>query len=262
MTPRPIRPNRAVVAACAVLLMAGCATIGGANYVSLEEEWQLGRELETDLNGRLDLVNDAALTGYVRSVGQRMVQQTTMAGQTWRFPVVNDDEINAFNVPGGLVYVNTGLIARSGSAAEFAGALAHEIGHGVARHGTRRYSQQQDANLVAGILLGRNPGAVAQIGAQVAAAGAFARFSRADEREADQLGVQLMAATGYDPEGLARLLERLMQEGGGGGGFFASHPNPAERVTNVRAFARNVNRQGLRMDDSGFAAARSRAARY
>ena len=247
---------------CSLLASAGCATLGGANYVSIEEEWQLGRELEADLAQRLDLVNDATLNRYVNDLGQRMVRQTTMSNLPWRFHVVQDASINAFNVPGGLVYVHTGLLAKSGSAAEFAGALAHEISHGIARHGTRRYSQQQEANILASILLGTNPGAIAQIGAQIAAAGAFARFSRADENEADELAVELMAATGYNPEGLARLLERLMAEGSNAGGFFSTHPNPAERVQNVRGFARSVSTAGLRMDESGFSTVRSRAAQY
>jgi len=243
------------------MLMAGCATLAGANYVSLDDEWQLGRQLETEINGQVRIVRDATLQNYVNSVGQRMVRQTNMSGRPWRFYVVQDARINAFNVPGGLVYVHTGLLAQSGSAAEFAGALAHEIGHGVARHGTRRLSQAQEANILASVILGRNPGALAQIGAQVAATGAFASFSRADEREADQMAVQLMVATGYDPEGLARLLERLMQEGGSSGGFFSSHPGPEERVRNVRAAARSVNRSGLRMDEAQFAGVRSRAQR-
>jgi predicted Zn-dependent protease len=255
-------PYRSATLAALVVVAAGCATFGGANYVSIEDEWQLGRELEADLARRLHLVDDATLERYVNSVGQRMVRQTNMANLPWRFHVVRDAEINAFNVPGGLVYVHTGLIAKSGSAAEFAGALAHEIGHGVARHGTQRLSQQQEASLLASILLGSNPSGVAQIGAQIAAAGAFASFSRADEREADQLAVQLMAATGYHPEGLARLLQRLLESGAGGGGFFSSHPNPEERMQNVRAFARDVNTSGLRMDESGFSSVKSRAAQY
>jgi predicted Zn-dependent protease len=241
---------------------AGCATLGGVNYVSLDEEWELGRQLEADLAGRLDLINDATLRNWVNTVGQRMVRQTTLGDRPWRFHVVSDNEINAFNVPGGLVYVHTGLMAQSATSAEFAGALAHEISHGVARHGTRRYSQAQEANLLAAILLGSNPGAIAQIGAQIAAAGAFARFSRADEEEADRLAVELLAATGYNPEGLARLLERLVAQGAGGGGFFSSHPNPAERVQNVRTFAREINTSGLRMNESGYATVRSRAGNY
>ena len=259
--PRRIRSLASVGTLGALLAVAGaCATLGGANYVSIEDEWQLGRQLEADLAGRLNIVRDATLNRYVNDVGQRMIRQTNMANLPWRFHVVRDGDINAFNVPGGLVYVHTGLLAKAGSAAEFAGALAHEIGHGLARHGTRRMSQAQEANVIAAVVLGQNPSTVAQIGAQVAAAGAFARFSREDEREADRYAVQLMAETGYNPDGLARLLERLMQSGAGGGGFFSSHPNPEERVQNVREFAADINRTRLRMDDSGFASARSRAA--
>lgn len=255
-----LRSSARVAVSLAALSVLGCATFGGTNYVSLEEEWELGRQIEADLAQRLDLVNDATIRNYVNQVGQRMVRQTTMSELPWRFHVVRDASVNAFNVPGGLVYVHTGLLAESGSAAEFAGALAHEIGHGLARHGTRRMSQMMEANLLASVLLGDNPGTIAQIGAQIAAAGAFANFSRADEREADEMAVELMAATGYDPEGLARLLERLMREGTGGSGFFSTHPDPAERVENVRAFARDVDRSGLRMDETGFATVRSRAA--
>lgn len=243
----------------ATALAGGCATFGSANYVSLDEEWELGRQLEADLARRLDLVQDPTIRDYVNRVGQRMVQQTSMSDRPWRFHVVRDGSINAFNVPGGLVYVHTGLLAEAGSAAEFAGALSHEIGHGLARHGTRRMSQMMEANLLASVLLGENPGTIAQIGAQIAAAGAFANFSRADEREADEMAVELMAATGYHPEGLARLLERLMREGTGSG-FFSTHPAPEERVENVRAMAAEMNTSGLRMDESGFATVRSRAA--
>lgn len=257
-----VRAVSPVLALTSLLAVTACATFGGANYVSLEEEWQIGRELEVELARQLDLVNDATLQRYVSEMGTRMARRTELGDLPWRFHVVNDPSINAFNVPGGLVYVHTGLLARAGSAAEFAGALAHEIGHGAARHGTKRLSQQQEANLLASIILGENPGAVAQIATQVAGAGAFANFSRADEREADQIAVPLMAATGYHPEGLARLLQRLMEEGGGGGGFFSTHPNPEERVRNVRALTRDVNTSGLRMDDNAFSAVRSRAAQY
>lgn len=242
------------------LLVGGCATFGEANYVTMDEEWEMGRRLEADLEQRLDLVRDPTILEYVNRVGQRMVRQTTMSDRPWRFHVVRDGSVNAFNVPGGLVYVHTGLLAEAGSAAEFAGALAHEIGHGLERHGTRRLSQMQEANLLAQILLGEDPGALTQIGAQIAAAGAFARFSRDDERDADELAVELMAATGYHPEGLARLLERLMREGTGGSGFFSTHPDPAERVEHVRSMTREMSTTGLRMEESGFATVRSRAA--
>ena len=243
-----------------VIPFYGCATLGGANYVSLEEEWQLGRELEADLNRQLNLVNDATLQRYVESMGQQLVRGTTMANLPWRFHVVADDQINAFNIPGGVVYVNTGLIARAGSASELAGAMAHEVAHGVARHGTQRLSKAYEANILAGVLLGGNPGLVEQLATQVVAQGAFAKFSRTDEREADRLGVGYMVDAGWNPEGLAQMLERIM-EGGGGGGFFSTHPNPQERVQNVRALARSSGGRG-RTNDGQFSSIRSRAGRY
>ncbi|HYE95579.1 MAG TPA: M48 family metallopeptidase [Rubricoccaceae bacterium] len=248
------------------LPFAGCATLGGANYVSLEQEWQMGQQIEAQLASELDLVNDRTLTNYVNRIGQQLVRQTTLGNRPWRFYVVNDDRVNAFNVPGGLVYVHTGLIARAGSAAELVGAMAHEVAHGALRHGTRRMSQAYEANVIAGAVLGRNPGIAQQVAAQVVATGAFARFSRADENEADRIGVPIMAQAGYDPEGLARMLERLLEDNqrdpGAVGRFFSTHPTTRERVANVRALARSVNRSGLRMNDGDFAAARSRAQRY
>ncbi len=244
-------------------ILPGCATIAGTNYYSVEEEWQMGRQVEAELNSQLRLVNDRALTQYVQSMGQRMVQQTTLSGQRWRFYVVADDAINAFNAPGGLIYVNTGLIKRVGSAAELAGAIAHEVGHGVARHGTSRLSKYNDANAVAGAVMGQNPGAAKQVAAQIVAQGTFASFSRGAEREADKLGVQLMAATGYNPEGLVRLLQRLAEQGEGGGvAFLRTHPLSSERAASVRALARSVNSNGLRMNESGFDAAKRAASRY
>ena len=243
-------------------LLAGCATLGGANYYSLEQEWQMGQQIEQQLRQELPLTNDAQLNRYISDMGQRMVARTNMARLPWRFHVVRDGEINAFNVPGGMVYVNTGLIAQSGSAAELAGAVAHEIAHGVLRHGTQRLSAASETNAIAGAVLGGNPGVATQIAAQIAAQGAFASFSRSDEREADQMGVQLMAAAGYDPEGLAMLLNRLAQQEQGGGGiaFFRSHPLSAERVQNVRQAAARVDRRGLNMNDAQFSSVQRRAA--
>lgn len=245
-----------------LLTAAGCATLGGANYYSVQQEWELGQQLEVQLRRELPVSNDATLTRYVNDMGQRMVRQTGAANLPWRFYVVNDASINAFNVPGGLVYVNTGLIAQAGSAGELAGAIAHEIAHGVERHGTQRLSKANEANLVAGVVLGSDPNAAAQIAGQIAAQGAFASFSRADEREADAIGVRIMAESGYDPMGLARLLERLAaEEQSGGVAFFRSHPLSSERMQAVRQMAQRYDGRNLSMNDSQFSSIRSRAAR-
>jgi len=259
----PISPARRFVFFTALVLVAGCATIGGVNYYSVEQEWELGRQIEVQLNSDLRLVTDRALTQYVSSMGQQMVQAADADGVPWRFYVVADDAINAFNVPGGLVYVNTGLIAQSGSAAELAGAIAHEVGHGVARHGTKRLSKANEANVVAGAVLGQSGNVAGRVAAQVAAQGAFAKFSRDDERDADRRGVRYMAGAGYDPRGLANLLDRLAAgEQGGGATIFRSHPLSSERRETVERLARQYHGRGLRMNDRQFSSMRSRAARY
>src|SRR5690606_14174360 len=228
--------------------LAGCATTGvnagDFNLVSLDEEWQLGRQLEADVNRQVRLVNDAALERYVEQMGQQIVAQTELRQLPWRFHVVQDDAINAFNIPGGVVYVNTGLIARAGSASELAGVLAHETSHGIARPGTERLTAQYGISIGAGLVPGQDPRHAEQAPAQILATGAIARCSRGAEREADDLGVRYMAGAGWDPEGMARMFQRLMAEGGGGGGipFFSTHPTTEERIANVRAAARSVNR--------------------
>ena len=241
------------------LVLSSCATLGGANYYSLDEEWQMGQQLQAQLQTQLPLSRDRELNAYVNRLGQQMVAQTTMRNRQWRFYVVQDDAINAFNIPGGAVYINTGLIKRVGSAGELAGAMAHEVAHGVARHGTSRLSKAQETNAIAGVVLGSS-GGVEQIAAQIAAQGAFASFSRSDEREADRLGVDLMVASGWDPDGLAALLSRLAQaEGSGGVKFFRSHPLSSDRMQTVQQLARRYEGRRLRTNDSQFASIQRRA---
>ena len=261
---RRIRP----LSLCLVLLsigFAGCAGVLGDdfNLVSLDEEWQLGQQIERDLAQQLPLVDDPVLTGYINQMGQKVVAQTPMANLPWRFYVVQDPAINAFNTPGGLVYVNTGLIAQAGSAAELASVIGHEVAHGVERHGTERMSKAQGINVLAGLVLGQDPGAVQQIATQIAAGGALAKNSRDAEREADGLGIQYMAAARYNPNGMADMFRRLEAAGGGGGpAFFSTHPSPENRVQTAERRAAQLGTRGTTMNDSQFAQAQQRARRY
>ena len=253
----PVRARLALV--LGALLLSSCATLGGANYYSLDQEWEIGRQLQAELRTQLPLSRDRALNDYVNRMGQEMVRQTTLANRRWSFYVVQDDAVNAFNIPGGAVYVNTGLIRRVGSASELAGAVAHEVAHGVARHGTGRLSKAQETNAIASAVLGRS-GGVEQIAAGIAARGAFASFSRSDEREADRMGVDLMAASGWDPDGLAALLSRLAEgERGGGAAFLRTHPLSRDRMQAVQQLARRYQGQRLRTNDRQFASVQRRA---
>lgn len=245
----------------ALAILSGCATTGvnkgDVNLVSLEEEWQLGQQLEADLAKKLDLVNDKEVVGYVNKLGQSLVAGTELAGAPWRFHVVRDAEINAFNIPGGHVYVNTGLIAAADNASELAGVMGHEIAHGVARHGTEQLTKVYGLNFLAGAVLGQQPETYEKILAQILGSGAIAKFSRGAEEEADALGLRYVYAAGYDPEGMATLFEKLLarRQGSPGavGQFFSTHPLTEERIRDTRArIAQLPSTQGLKRDEPGF----------
>lgn len=253
------------------LALVGCASSGvnkgDFNLVSYEEEWQIGAQLERDIARQMQILNDPTTTAYVGRIGQRIVAQTELAQAPWKFHVVADPQINAFNVPGGHVYVNTGLICATDNVAELAGVMAHETAHGVARHGTEQLTKAYGANILAGLLLGGNPPIYQQILTQIVAGGTFAKFSRDAEREADHLGVVYMYNAGYDPHGMAtmfqELIERRQRQPGAVEEFFSSHPLTEERIANVRAQIQQLPpRQGLVLRDAEFQSIQRRASRY
>lgn len=262
--PNPTQPRsffawQRLVPAVLLLLfvLTGCATTGvnrgDVNLISMEEEWQLGNQLEQDLNQQLRLVNDGAANAYIERIGQQIVRQTELANAPWSFHIVDDDAINAFNTPGGNVYVNTGLILAADNVAQLVGVMAHEIAHGVARHGTERLTKAYGLNIGAGLLLGSDPSAYEQVLAQIAGTGAIAKFSRDDEREADELGVRYMYQAGYDPAGMAQMFEKLLQQRQGRPSsvaqFFSTHPLTESRIRDVRRAASQLPRRSLTMRD-------------
>lgn len=193
---------------------------------------------------------DAQLSAYVREVGRRVVAASAQSGARWTFTVLDSPAINAFATPGGYVYVTRGLLALAGDEAQLAGVLGHEIGHVVAGHSALRRERATTASLglLAGVIglsvLGVDPqaaGALMNAG-QAAAGGYLASYSRAEELEADDLGVRYLAQAGYDPYAQAEFLERLtawneLQARIAGGqydpnrvDFFSSHPATAERT--------------------------------
>ena len=268
--PHRRRPTTTSVLALALGSLAlgatGCATSGvnrgDFNVVSLDEEWQMGRQFEAEIGRQVRLSNDAALNAYVSELGRKIVAQTELANRTWKFRVVQSDEVNAFNVPGGLVYVNTGLIKAAANASELAGVIAHEVHHGVSRHGTERLSKQYGLSAAAGLVLGRDPGLVQQVAAQIVAGGAIARFSRSDESESDRYGVRYMARAGYNPNGMATMFEKLLAQRRSRPSsveqFFSTHPLAEDRIQNVRAEIRRQGLSGGATTDAGFARAKAR----
>ena len=247
-----------LAAVVAVSVTAACSSGGGFNMVSLEEEWALGQQLSRDIAQQMPLSRDARANQIINQMGQSIVAQTEMRQLPWQFHIVESNEINAFNIPGGHVYVTTGLINATDNAAELAGVMAHEIAHGTQRHGTQQLSQAYGLQILAGVVLGQNPATYQQILAQVIGTGALARFGREAERESDALGVRYMYDAGYDPRGMATMFEELLsrEQGGGRGAvenFFATHPLTSERLQSVsRDASRLPAKSGLQMNTSAY----------
>ena len=251
------------------VLAAGCGSGGlgaSGNSVSLDQEWQLGNQMAAQVAQQMQLSNDATAKAYLTSVGERIHAQTPLANRPFTFDIVNDPGVNAFSIPGGHIYINSGLIAQADKADELAGAVAYEISHVVARHVIKQVETQQEIGAIGSILLGQNPGALQQLLAQVIAGGAMARFSRADEKEADDLGLQFMTKAGYDPHGMLDMFQKLLSLEKGGNSsverFFADHPGTQDRINDIsNRIAKMGNPTGIVDDPAYHTNLRDRVAR-
>ncbi|MFN8178199.1 MAG: M48 family metallopeptidase [bacterium] len=253
---RGVRPRLLVVTLS--LALASCATVGQLNIVSDQQESEMGQQFAGELDKELVYIDDPQINAYVNDLGQSIVRVCQRNDIPYRFKVVNTDEVNAFAVPGGYLFVDRGLIEAADSECELAGVLGHEIGHVVGRHSARQVTQKYGISAIAGLLLGQNPSMLAQVTAQIASTGAVLSYSREMESEADSYGVQEMYDLGVDPGGLASFFDKLVQMRGGSGGgkleqFFSTHPDPGGRAVAVRAqIAKLPPKPGLRKDSPRF----------
>ncbi len=210
------------------------------NFYTIEKEIAMGKQLAEEVTRQAKPVDDPLLGEFVNRIGQNLVRNSD-AKVPFTFRVIEDETPNAFALPGGFIFVNTGLIKIASEEDEFAGAVAHEIAHVAARHMTCRATKGQIAQILSlplGAVLGGWVGYGVRQGAGLGVQTLFFSFSRADETEADYLGVQYMYATGYDPNGAITIFEKLMAlqrtKPGLGSKVFASHPADAQRIDNTQ----------------------------
>lgn len=210
------------------------------NFYSIEREINLGRQLAAVVDQQIRLVDDPIITEYVNRVGQNIVLHSD-AQIPFTIKVAVSDEINAFALPGGFFYVNTGLILHADNESELAGVMAHEISHVAARHALENFTKSQLLSWAATIPLifvGGGIGYLGQLGASFGLPLAFFKFSRGAETEADILGVQYAWASGYDPNGLITMFEKLQakrkKEPGAFSKLFMTHPFEGDRIKVVK----------------------------
>jgi beta-barrel assembly-enhancing protease len=213
----------------------------GWNLFSKEQDVQLGREAAQQVEQQMQIVRDPELSEYVRRIGQKLTASPQADKYPYTFKVVNDPSINAFALPGGPTYVNTGLLRAVENEAQLAGVMAHEIAHVALRHGTNQASKAnilQIPAMIAGAVVGGGGllGQLAQVGVGLGLNGVLLKYSRDAETQADLLGAQMMAQAGYNPLEMARFFEKLQAQGGGSGApsWFSSHPDPGNRMKNIQ----------------------------
>jgi predicted Zn-dependent protease len=222
---------------------SGCATVGGyqPNMLTTEQEIQLGAKLAAEVKEQEQVLDDPVIQGYVQGIADELTAFSPRQDVAYRATVIDDpDSVNAFALPGGYCFFYTGLLTMCENEAELAGVMAHEMAHVAAHHHGETLTRQYNYNTLASLLLGENPGELAQLAAQVIGAGYLTRYSRDQEREADALGMDMMFRAGYKPGAMAAFMEKLMRLQGGGGGYlpiFASHPPTSERHQRLRYFA-------------------------
>ena len=240
----------AALALAAVVFPSGCATTGPGGKKSLiligdSEERSLGAKMAAQVQAENTFVTDPVIADYVNRLGQRIVRLSDRPDIPYQFKVIESKQVNAFALPGGYVYVYTGLLRQLDTECQLAGVLGHETSHIVARHGVKRLQEGLGLEVLSSAIFGgssETTKAVVGQGLGLLLQG----YGRQAEREADSYGVIYAARAGMNPEGMVQVLEKLDKLSGGKSGFWenlaSDHPPAAERAASVRA---EIHSKGL-----------------
>ncbi len=218
------------------------------NKYTPEQDVQVGREAAAEVRKEYPVIQDAALAGYLDRLGKRLVaaapSELNKPVFEYSFTPVNVKDINAFALPGGPMFVNRGMFEAAGGEGEVVGVMAHELSHVLLRHGTANATKAQGfqfgqlAGAIAGAVVGGGWGQVISQGSQFGLGTWLLKYSREYEKQADLLGVQIMARAGYDPRDLGRMFETIQKESGRGAPqWMSSHPDPGNRTAYIAAEA-------------------------
>lgn len=252
-------PRRHVVAALAALLIVSAPAAAqtridpDANRFSPAQDVELGRRAAAELRRELPIARDRQAENYLERIGDRLVAaipaRLRQPQFRYTFQVVDRKDINAFALPGGPIFVNRGMLEAARNDGEVAGVLAHELSHVVLRHATAQATKGQKfqfgalAGQILGSVIGGRTGTVISQGSQIGIGTYFMKYSREYEREADLLGVQMMARAGYDPRDMANIFQTIARRGGNGGPeWLSDHPSPANRYAAINREAALLRR--------------------
>lgn len=255
------RPTRLAAFLLLTVFLAGCATTGinkgQFNLITSDEEVQMGQEFSIEVEKEFPVWKNAEVTAYVQSVGDRITRVCDRRDIAYHFAVIEKDELNAFALPGGYIYVYTGLMKTLDDEAQLAAVLAHEVGHVTARHSTERLTTMYGYSVLVGLILGDNPNFWAGLAADLFSTTGMLAYSRNNEYEADRLGTTYASAAGYDPDGMVEVLSKFidtearqpskLEE------WLSTHPPSTERISRVKAIAEGMTAGGSLRNASDYA---------
>jgi predicted Zn-dependent protease len=199
----------------------------------------LGREAAAEMDRQVRPVADATAQDELKRFGTILLEAVPPQSYAWRFRLIREPSVNAFALPGGYVYVHTGLMKAAQSADELAGVLGHEIAHAVLHHGAKQAQKREIGQvLIVGFCLITRlcDGGLGSVAVQVGESAVYSKFSRTAELQADSAGALYAQRAGFDPHAIARFFKRLEGERGSDPGvlkFFASHPMEATRIARI-----------------------------
>ena len=213
----------------------------GFTMFPVAQDIEMGKAAIKEIEPTITILDDPAMTAYIKRLGDSITSQIQNPPFPFVYKMVNDPQINAFCVPGGFVYVNTGILINAENEGQVVGVMGHEIGHAILRHSANQMSKGMllqglaTAGAMVGEMKGGMAGMAAQIGSGLGAQLMSMKFSRNHEKDSDAFGARLMSKAGYNPLEMARFFEKMEQMSGGkqaGGvaGWMASHPNPGSRI--------------------------------
>jgi predicted Zn-dependent protease len=250
--------------ACGVLLVPERAHAFLRGGFTIQDERELGEKFNVMIRSRLPLVQDTEIVGYVEGIVNRLA--ATMPPQPFPFTVsvIRHNAVNAFAAPGGYIFLNTGLLLAMENESEVAGVLAHEMAHVTQRHIANRIENSRKigilslVGMLAGVFLGGDAGGAAVVGSMAAGQSAMLSYSRSDEREADQVGMNYLIRAGYPPQGMIGAFEILNRRqwlvGSAVPTYLSTHPDIAERIRDmqVRVESLPAAQQAKRDDNRRF----------
>jgi predicted Zn-dependent protease len=238
----------------------------GMNFFSKQQDVQLGQEAAQQVRQKYREVQSPFLKNYVRDIGSRLASAPAAreTGFPFSFSVLQDKSVNAFALPGGPMFIFSGLVQNVDNEAQLAAVMAHEMAHVILRHGTHQASKANLLKLpllLAGEALGQQSllTTITNLGANTL----IMKYSRDAESEADALGAHLMAQAGYDPTQMARFFNKLQAMGGRNAGwtqFFSDHPNPGNRERAIMAEAQTIRARRYGFETGQFRRAKSEVA--